>query len=188
MAWRRLTWFWTVQGLTAARVVLAFLFVSLSPFPDLRYLVAGAYTAAWATDFIDGRLARAHKVASRFGGAMDVFGDRYITVLSLLYAGVRGVALPVLGIILLRELYSVAMRMVLVNGRGVMMSNPKVGGVVHLILGGGTINLLCRPYTAVSTLDQVPFAVIASFYLVYLPWTILRSRGTIMVSVKDDLQ
>ncbi|MBV8686885.1 MAG: CDP-alcohol phosphatidyltransferase family protein [Alphaproteobacteria bacterium] len=184
----RITWFWAVQCLTLGRVLLAFLFVVLSPFPELRYFVASIYIAAWSTDFIDGRLARARQVTSRFGGAMDIFGDRYITVLSLLYVGHRGVSLPILAVILLRELYSVAMRMVHVEGRGIMVSHRIIGGFVHLTIGLGTLNLICRPEATVGTLDQAPFVIVSGFYLLYFPWTIIKSFPRIIAAIRNDLR
>lgn len=184
----RQAWFWAVQALTTARVVLAFLFVSLSPFATLRFLVAALYAMAWITDFFDGRLARSRQVTSQFGGAMDVFGDRYLTVLSLMYVGFRGVSLAVLGVILLREVYSVAMRMVQIEGRGIMMSNPKVGGVVHIVIGVGTLNFICQPQAHASLLFQVPFLLVAIFYALYFPWTITMSWQSIITSIKADLK
>src|SRR4051794_39575591 len=112
MVRRRRFWFWTTQALTLARVALAFLFVVLTPLKDRWLLAALIYTAAWLTDFLDGRLARSKAVTSRFGGAMDVFGDRYLAIISLIYAAVRGVSLVAIAFILLRELFSVSMRMV----------------------------------------------------------------------------
>ncbi len=63
---------------------------------------------------------------------MDVFGDRYLTVISCLYVGFRGVSLVPLAIVLVREMYSVAMRMVQIDGRGIMIQNRMVGGLFTL--------------------------------------------------------
>lgn len=119
---------------------------------------------------------------------MDVFGDRYLTVLSLMYVGFRGVNLIILGVILLRELYSVAMRMVQIEGRNIMMSNPKVGGVVHIVIGIGTLNLICQPQAQASLIFQAPFLLVAIFYAFYFPWTIVMSWPSIITSIKADLQ
>jgi phosphatidylglycerophosphate synthase len=119
---------------------------------------------------------------------MDVFGDRYLTVVSLLYAGFRGVSLSFLAVILLREIYSVAMRMVQIDGRGVMMSNPKVGGAVHIVIAIGTLNLVCRPGAMVTFYAETPFLAVAVFYLIYFPWTLVRSWSTLTKSIRSDLE
>src|SRR5665213_1764992 len=105
-------WFWAAQGLSIGRVALMFLFVVLCPFPEFWRISASVYLVAWVTDFFDGRLARRKKVESLFGDAMDLFGDRYATAISCLYVGFRGVNFIPLAVILLRELFSAAMRMV----------------------------------------------------------------------------
>lgn len=181
-------WFWATQALTAARVALAFLFVILSPFAELWLLVASIYAVAWITDVLDGRLARSKHVTSRFGGAMDVFGDRYLTVVSLLYVGFRGVSFVIIAVILIRELYSVAMRMVQIDGRGVMMSNTTIGGIVHIVIGFGTLNLVCRPEAVVTLYSQMPFLLVMSFYLFYFPWSVVKSWSLIMSSIRSDLE
>lgn len=126
-------WFWTVQIVSLARVGLTFGFVVLVPLPDLWLYAWLVYLFAGLTDFFDGRLARARGVVSRFGGALDVFGDRYFCVISCMYVGFRGLNMIPLAIILARELYSVALRMVQIDGQGVMLQNRFLGGVVHTL-------------------------------------------------------
>ncbi|MFL5384554.1 MAG: CDP-alcohol phosphatidyltransferase family protein [Longimicrobiaceae bacterium] len=183
----RLHWFWAVQSLTIARVGLTFGFVVISPFPDMWAITGTMYLCALLADFFDGRLARAKEVASKFGGALDIFGDRYFLVISCLYVGFRGVSLIPLSIILLRELYSVALRMVQINGIGVMLSNRKLGGVVHVLVAVGTIGFIISPNQNPSRWFYAPFYIIAAFYVFYLPYSILRSRQKIRASITADL-
>lgn len=187
MVRRRRFWFWATQALTLSRVALAFLFVILTPLREMWLLAALIYAAAWLTDFLDGRLARSKAVASRFGGAMDVFGDRYLAIISLIYVAVRGVSSVAIAVILLRELFSVSMRMVQIDGKGFMMSNPKVGGLVHILIAAGTLGLVCRPQATVTTLDNLPFVAVAAFYAIYFPWTIAASRRRLMRSIRSEL-
>src|SRR5258708_7199805 len=102
----RRIWFWVAQSLTIARVALVFGFVVFSPFPTLWPATTAIYLSAWLTDVFDGRVARAKAVVTHFGGALDIFGDRYFLVISCLYVGFRGVSLVPLAIIIVRELYS----------------------------------------------------------------------------------
>src|SRR3954447_9298280 len=183
----RLTWFWAVQSLTLARVGLTFSFVVISPFPDMWAVTGTMYLCAVLIDFFDGRLARAKGVASKFGGAFDIFGDRYFLVISCLYVGFRGVNLIPLSVILLRELYSVALRMVQINGIGVMLQNRKLGGVVHALIALGTIGFIISPSQKQSKWFYALFYIIAAFYVFYLPYSILRSRQRIRTSITADL-
>src|ERR1700682_6128140 len=89
----RQTWFWVVQSVSVARVALIFGFVVLCPFPNLWPAAWTIYLWAGLTDFFDGRLSRAKGLVSQFGGALDVFGDRYFSVISCLCVGFGGVRL-----------------------------------------------------------------------------------------------
>lgn len=183
--WR---WFWATQALSIARVVLAFLFVVISPFTGRWHLAAIIYLVALSTDFIDGRLARSKQVTSRFGRAMDLFGDRYLTIVSLLYAAVRGVSLVAIAAIILRELYSVSMRMVLLDGQGVMVSSSKIGGLVLVTIALGTLNLLGHPNAEVTPYYQAPFVLVAVFYAFYFPWTLRISWHRLRQAINSDLE
>jgi hypothetical protein len=80
------------------------------------------------------------------------------------------------------------MRMVKVGGRSIMISKPKVGGLVHVIIGIGTLSLICQPQAQATMIFQLPFLMVAVFYAFYFPWTIIVSWNSIITSVKADLQ
>jgi CDP-diacylglycerol--glycerol-3-phosphate 3-phosphatidyltransferase len=181
------TWFWAIQSLSIARVALVFGFVVLCPFPDWWPVTGTMYWCALLTDFFDGRLARARGLATKFGGALDVFGDRYFMVISCLYVGFRGVSLVPLAIILLREIYSVALRMVQIDGEGIMLQNRTLGGVIHTIVAVGASGFIACPRREPSIWFSVPFYAVASFYLFYLPYSICKSRKRIYAAIRADL-
>jgi phosphatidylglycerophosphate synthase len=184
----RRTWFWLTQAVSASRVALAFCFVILSPIPRLWAAAAACYAVACVTDFFDGKLARSKGVASRFGGAMDVFGDRYLTVISCLYVGFRGMSLIPLAVIMIRELYSVAMRMVQIDGQGIMVQNRIVGGFVHTAIALGTLGYIASPLRMPNPYFNVPFYLLAAAYLIYFPATIFVSRHRILQTINADLE
>ena len=181
------TWFWVVQSLSIARLILVFGFVVLSPFPDHWPLSLTIYWCALVTDFFDGRLARVKGSTTTFGGALDVFGDRYFLVISCLYVGFRGVSLVPLAIILLRELYSVAMRMVQLSGEGVMLQNHMLGGIIHTLIAIGTSGFIACPQHEPNGWFSLPFYAIAAFYVFYLPYSIYKSRKRISAVITADL-
>ena len=183
----RLMWFWVIQSLTIARVALVFGFVVLCPFPDWWQVTLGVYLVALLTDFFDGRLARAKRLATKFGGALDVFGDRYFCVISCLYVGFRGVSLVPLALILVRELYSVALRMVQIDGEGIMLQNRTLGGIIHSVIAVGTSGFIASPRSDPSSWFAVPFYAVACFYVFYFPYSIWKSRKRIRAAISGDL-
>ncbi|NDV23808.1 CDP-alcohol phosphatidyltransferase family protein [Desulfovibrio sp. JC022] len=176
-------WFVIVQSITILRVVLAFVFVVLVPLPELVWTKAVIYFLALSTDFWDGRLARAKKVASQFGGAMDIFGDRYLMVISCLYAGFKGIPLYILAVILIREIFSVTMKMITYEGKQIIISNTKIGGLVHLTVGLGVLLIILNPENPVTMLTTTPFAIVATFYCFYFPFTLYKSRHMIKKAI-----
>ncbi len=184
----RKRWFWAAQCLSISRVCLMFLFVIFCPFPSMWRVSATLYLIAWLTDFFDGRLARSKKVVSLFGDAMDVFGDRYATVISCLYVGFRGVHFVPLALILVRELFSVAVRMVRIESRPAMVQNHTVGGIVHSIIAGGTLMLVINPEAETNLCFSLPFLAVAAFYVIYFPITVYRSRHNLWQAITGDLE
>lgn len=184
---KRQIWFWVAQSLTIARVALVFSFVVIAPFAHLWPITTAIYCCAWLTDVFDGRVARAKQVVTHFGGAMDIFGDRYFLVISCVYVGFRGVSLVPLAIIVARELYSVALRMVQINGEGIMLHNRTLGGIVHILVALGTVGFIASPRHDPLIWFFVPFYAIASLYLFYFPYSIYKSRKRIWNSIISDL-
>lgn len=183
----RQSWFWVAQSLTIARVALVFVFVVLCPFPNLWPATSTIYLCAGLTDVFDGRVARAKEVVTDFGGALDIFGDRYFMVISCLYVGFRGLSLVPLAILLVRELYSVALRMVQIDGKGIMLHNRILGGLVHIIVALGTVGFIASPNRDPAVWFFIPFYAIACFYVFYIPYSICKSRKRIWASITADL-
>lgn len=98
LASRHLTW---SNVLTLLRLVAApFLFCALSG--QNIWLACGLFWFAVATDFADGRLARARGEASTFGGLLDHATDASFVCLGLLalaFSGIVPQALPLLVIL-----------------------------------------------------------------------------------------
>lgn len=184
---KRQIWFWVAQSLTIARVALVFSFVVIAPFQHFWPVATAIYCCAWLTDVFDGRVARAKQVVTNFGGAMDIFGDRYFLVISCVYVGFRGVSLVPLAIIVARELYSVALRMVQINGEGVMLHNRTLGGIVHILVALGTVGFIATPRHDPLIWFFAPFYAIAFLYLFYFPYSIYKSRKRIWNSIISDL-
>ena len=173
--------------MSIARVALVFGFVVLCPFPNLWPATSTIYLCAGLTDVFDGRVARAKGVVTHFGGALDIFGDRYFMVISCLYVGFRGLSLVPLAVILARELYSVALRMVQIDGKGIMLHNRTLGGFVHTIIAIGTVGFIASPRHDPVIWFFVPFYAVASFYFFYFPYSIFKSRKRISASIRADL-
>jgi phosphatidylglycerophosphate synthase len=182
----RWCWFWIAQGLSIGRVILTFLFVVTVTIPKYANAAAAIYGLAVVTDIFDGPAARRGRVSTRFGAAMDLFGDRYLTVISCLYAGFRGIDFIPLSFIILRELFSAIMRIVQIDGDVVLGVNRNIGKIILGILWITTF-LLILESDPVSPAFSIPYCLIAAFYLLYFPYRIWKGLPNIRKSIRDDL-
>lgn len=185
---KKLTPFVIVQIFTVMRVFLSFIFIIITPFTELKYITAIIYSLAVASDVFDGIIARKYNVTTKFGAAFDIYGDRYLLCISCIYAGFRGVETAVIGIILMRELFSATMKMVQVNGVPVMVANRPVGIFVHGVISLSVLAMVLAPELEPTTLIKSPFYVVACFYCFFFPYTIYKSWPKIMESVNSDLK
>ena len=68
--------------LTVIRICLVPVFVALMAFIDvadfMKYIALGVYLIASLTDYIDGYLARKHKIVTNFGKLMDPLADKIL--------------------------------------------------------------------------------------------------------------
>jgi CDP-diacylglycerol--glycerol-3-phosphate 3-phosphatidyltransferase len=181
--WR---WFWVAQAFSIGRVLATFLFVVAVPFIEYSKLAAAIYALAVITDIVDGRIARYGKVSSTFGSVMDLFGDRYLTIISCMYAGFRGVNFVPLAIIILRELFSAVMQIIQIDGQVVLGVNSAVGKIVLGTIWGATFFLILNPDTNQS-LYRAPYYLVAIFYVFYLPYRIYKGIPNIRDYIISDL-
>jgi phosphatidylglycerophosphate synthase len=186
ISWARWSWFWIAQGLSIGRVVLTFLFVVIGAIPTYANATSIIYGLAVVTDVLDGPAARRGDVSTTFGVAMDLFGDRYLTVISCLYAGFRGVNFIPLSFIILRELFSAIMRIVQIDGDAVLGVNRNVGRITLGILWITTFTLTLQA-DPISPFLAIPYFSIAAFYLLYLPYRIWKGLPKIRESIRHDL-
>jgi CDP-diacylglycerol--glycerol-3-phosphate 3-phosphatidyltransferase len=114
--------------------------------PLFLYLVLGPHRDGWAfillmisgaTDYLDGRLARALNQTSRLGQLLDPAADRLYIVSTVLALTIRGVLPPWLaGVLLARDL-------VLLAGFGPVLARMGYGPLpVHFLGKAATFNLL----------------------------------------------
>lgn len=107
--------------------------------------IAVLYLAAMASDLVDGYVARRLGAQSYFGTIIDLISDKSLSIVSVLYAAERGVSLLPLALIATREVVSLGMRAVVVDGKPVFQSSRALGGLFALVLWSDTLVLVTLP-------------------------------------------
>ena len=138
----------TVQSITIARLLLGIVFAVLA-FQIPLALSAGIYGLAAATDLIDGAVARRLDAKSELGSVLDLISDKSLTIISVLYAAVRGIDLGPLAVIAARDIILLGLRIVTVGGRPLLKTSRAFGGLAAASLWGTTFSLILTHSTTV---------------------------------------
>ncbi len=175
---------WVIQSLSLLRLIAALLFASVA-FQDVpAFLPATVYVVAMVSDLIDGYLARRLHASTFFGKILDLTSDKSLTIVSLLYAAARGVSVFPLGIIATREVISLGMRSIVVDGRQLLSTNRVFGGLMAGLLWSNTLFLVLTdnhqpPPGSIGVL----YDVCACIFALNLTVRVWRARSRIRVSL-----
>jgi phosphatidylglycerophosphate synthase len=169
------------------RLVSALLFACLAFQRAPLWIPGTLFAVGMVTDLLDGALARHFRASTFFGKILDLIGDKSLTVVSLLYAAERGVSLLPLGIIAIREMISLGMRSIVVDGSQLLATSRWFGGVMAGLLWGVTLALVLtgsgRP---APTYINALYAGCAGVFAVNLIGRLWRARGPIRVSLSAE--
>ena len=94
-----------------------------------RPLVLSLYLWIIFSDFLDGYLARKLSVQSNAGKALDLFSDKYVSAVSVLFLVASGYPIIPAAVILLKEIFLLSMRSVSVECRGLFPPQRTLGGL-----------------------------------------------------------
>ncbi len=171
-----------VQLITISRAAAALVFVYLAYVPELKWVAVGVFTYAALSDFLDGYLARRFQVTTQVGKALDLFGDKFLTVVSVLYVGSRGVPLIPCCIVVIREVLLMSLRGVQVDGQPLVAPNRTIGGLtvipIRLIVFGFLLGSM--PPALPGRVLIVLFWTVAVVYAVSLFYKLWTDRQRIL--------
>lgn len=174
-----------VQALSLCRLLGAVAFAATA-FQNSIALVSGIYAVAALSDLLDGFVARRLSATSFAGGILDLVSDKSLTVVSLLYAAARGIPLLPLAIIGTRELISLGLRMVKVEGHPLWPTSRLFGGAMAITVWGITFAMiLAGNDTPVASIAAEVFWGCAIVSLLDLIWRLFVIRRQIMRVLRE---
>jgi phosphatidylglycerophosphate synthase len=173
---------WLPHLLTLFRLLAALLFASIAfqDYPPAFAIIL--YAAAAGSDLIDGYVARKYQAASFSGQVLDLISDKSLTIVSLLYAAACGISIFPLAVIATRELVSLGLRMIVIDGRQLWPTSRFFGGVLAACMWGDTLFL----YVSGGS-DNPPWIASRVYWLCAVVLTIdLTLRvGAVSKQIKD---
>jgi phosphatidylglycerophosphate synthase len=175
-----------VQAISISRLLGAVIFSAIAFQQYPLALVCGVYLVAAVSDILDGFAARRLAVTSFVGSVLDLVSDKSLTVVSLLYAAARGIPILPLAVISTRELISLGLRIVKVDGRQLWPTNRLFGGAMAAALWGNTTLLILRGSdTAALWTATVVYWACAALLFLNLAWRVFTSRRRIMKALRE---
>ncbi len=95
---------------------------------------------------LDGFLARKLSCTSKTGGTLDLFSDKYLTIISLIYAIAKGLPVLPCSVAILREVFLLSMRSIQVNNQSLFPPQRLIGTLMVIPIWAGTVLLLQNQY------------------------------------------
>lgn len=131
-----------IQLFTFSRSIAAFVFVCTALYTEHSILLSAIFLYACLGDLLDGYLARKFSIASRGGKALDLFGDKYLTISCILYSYARGIPSVPCALIIFKEVLVLAMRQIEYKGDMIFPPQRIIGGITVLFIWGATFLLI----------------------------------------------
>lgn len=141
---------------------------------------------ACLTDMLDGFLARKLNCTSKTGGTLDLFSDKYLTVISLIYAIAKGLPVLPCSVAILREIFLLSMRSVQVDGKSLFPPQRLIGTLMVIPIWSGTV-LLLQHHNFISIswkCFQIFYWIIGGLALINLVYKIISNWKPLIKSFK----
>lgn len=117
----------TIQLISIFRAIAAFAFILYFNYiPEIMNTIL--ISLALFSDLLDGYLAKKYQLKSTGGQLLDLFSDKYLNCIAIIYLIVEGEPLLPLILILTKEIFILSFRSLKVNGQFVITTNRKIGG------------------------------------------------------------
>lgn len=85
---------------------------------------------AISSDFLDGYLARKYHLVTTGGKLLDLFSDKYLNCISIVFLVLEGYPLLPLLAILTKEIFVLSFRSIEIDGQFIIPTNRTLGGVM----------------------------------------------------------
>lgn len=137
---------------------------------------------AITSDLLDGFLAKKYKLTSIGGQLLDLFSDKYLNCISIIYLIIEGFPMLPLLFILTKEIFVLSFRSVKINGEFIISTNRTIGGFMTGMLWGivflhtGNINFI--PLTVLIN-------ILRTLNLIYLLYKIYSNYNNLKKVFKN---
>ena len=122
---------------------------------------------AIASDLLDGYLAKKFKLTSTGGKLLDLFSDKYLNCISIIFLIIEGYRLLPLLMILTKEIFVFCFRSISINGNFIITTNRYLGGIMSFTLWLAVILHINNAPISVVDVLVIILGLLNFLYLVY---------------------
>ena len=110
----------------AVSILIFILFYTVNPNELNSFLLITAISS----DFLDGYLAKKFKLTSKGGKLLDLFSDKYLNCISIIFLIIEQYSLFPLLLILTKEIFVLSFRSIEIDGKFIISTNRILGGIM----------------------------------------------------------
>ncbi len=122
---------------------------------------------AISSDLLDGYLAKKFKLTSTGGKLLDLFSDKYLNCISIIFLIIEGYRLLPLLMILTKEIFVLSFRSISINGNFIITTNRYLGGIMSFTLWLAVILHINNAPISVIDVLVIILGLLNFLYLVY---------------------
>lgn len=118
-----------IQLISIYRAVAIFMFIMFYTIIS-KEVNSLLLVTAIISDLIDGYLARKYNLTTEGGKLLDLFSDKYLNCISVIFLVIEGYSLLPLLVILTKEIFVLSFRSIQIDGTFVISTNRTIGGIM----------------------------------------------------------
>lgn len=155
-----------IQLISVYRAVSMFIFIlfyTVIPIELNIFLLVSAISS----DLLDGYLAKRFNLTTTGGKLLDLFSDKYLNCISIIFLIIEHYSLCPLLIILFKEIFVLSFRSIEIDGQFVIRTNRIWGGIMSGSLWAAVFLHICNMNTRYINVHMIILGIINFFYLIY---------------------
>lgn len=122
---------------------------------------------AISSDILDGYLARKYHLISLGGKLLDLFSDKYLNCILIIFLIIEHYWMLPLLLILTKEIFVLSFRSITVDGKFIITTNRTLGGIMSGMLWSAVFLHINNIFTSLIGSIIIILGILNFFYLIY---------------------
>lgn len=144
-------------------MLIFILFYTIMPNATNSFILITAITS----DLLDGYLAKKYNLMTTGGKLLDLFSDKYLNCISIIFLIIEGYPLLPLLIVLTKEIFVLSFRSIEIDGKFVISTNRTLGGIMSGTLWIIVFFHINHVFSPVLKNSIIILGVLNFIYLIY---------------------